>query len=184
MPDPAPLSERLLAASLRDRMTVTAAGQRCDTLIEGVQVRDLVLHTDDRGTVVELYDPRWGWHPDPMVFSYCYTVRPGWVKGWAMHLQHEDRYCLLAGEMKVVLFDSREGSPSHGKVLEIYLSEQRRQILSIPAGVWHADENVGTRDAMIVNFPTIQYDHAKPDKYRLPPGTPLIPYQFKNAKGY
>ncbi len=183
MATPTP-AELLLSSSHRDRMTVTPAGERCEGLPDGVKLRDLVLHADDRGTVVELFDPRWGWHPDPLVFSYCYTIRPGWVKGWAMHLEHEDRYCLLAGEMKVVLYDAREGSRTHGQVYEIYLSEQRRQILSIARGVWHADENVGIKDVVIVNFPTIQYDHAKPDKYRLPPDTDLIPYQFKNAKGY
>jgi dTDP-4-dehydrorhamnose 3,5-epimerase len=29
-----------------------------------------------------------------------------------------------------------------------------------------------------VNFPTIQYDHSAPDKWRLSLDTPLIPYRF------
>ncbi len=184
MPDSPPLSQLLESASLRDRMTVTADGKRCDGMIDGVRVRDLVLHTDDRGIVCEMFDPRWGWHPDPLVFTYCYTVRPGWVKGWAMHKLHEDRYCLLAGEMKVVLYDAREDSPTFREVRELYLTEHRRQLLSIPPGVWHADQNVGEKDVLVVNFPTIQYDHTNPDKYRLPVGTDLIPYQFGNVKGY
>ena len=95
-------------------------------------MKDLVVHTDDRGTVCEMYDPRWNWHPAPLVFTYCYTVRPGWVKGWAVHKTHDDRYCLLSGEMKVVLYDARPDSATFGRVFEIYLSEQRRQLLSIP----------------------------------------------------
>jgi dTDP-4-dehydrorhamnose 3,5-epimerase len=184
MSESKPISQVMMEASQRDIMTVTPEGKNCATLIEGVRIRDLVLHTDDRGTVCEMYDPRWGWHPDPLVFTYCYTLRPGWVKGWAMHQQHDDRYCLLSGEMKVVLYDAREDSPTFKEVREIYLTEQRRQLLSIPTGVWHADQNVGEKDVVVVNFPTIQYDHANPDKFRLPVHTDLIPYQFTGVKGY
>jgi dTDP-4-dehydrorhamnose 3,5-epimerase len=31
---------------------------------------------------------------------------------------------------------------------------------------------------MVVNFPTIQYDHASPDKYRLPLDTDLLPVEL------
>ncbi len=165
-------------ASQKDGLTVTSEGKDCRRLIEGVGLRELVLHTDERGTVCEIYDPRWNFSPDPMVFSYFYTIRPGWAKGWAHHKHHEDRYCLLKGEMKVVLYDPRPDSPTCGMVNEICLSEHRRQLLSIPRFVWHADENLGTDDVLVVNFPTIQYDHASPDKYRLPLDTELIPYQF------
>jgi dTDP-4-dehydrorhamnose 3,5-epimerase len=174
----------LESTSVRDPKMVTKEGQSCVRLIDGVRMKDLVLHTDDRGTVCEIFDPRWEWHPDPLVFTYFYTIRPGLIKGWAMHKEHEDRYCLLQGEMKVVMFDPRPDSPTFGKVSEIYLSEQRRQLLSIPIGVWHADQNVGSKDCLVVNFPTIQYDHDNPDKYRLPLDTDLIPYKFKPVAGY
>lgn len=177
-------SQRLEQASQRDRQLVTPDGKSCAVMIDGIRMRDLILHTDDRGTVCEMFDPRWEWHPDPLVFTYFYTIRPGIIKGWAMHKEHEDRYCLLQGEVKVVLFDPRHESPTFGMVLEIYLSEHRRQLLSIPRGVWHADENIGSKDCQIVNFPTIQYDHANPDKYRLPLDTDLIPYKFLPVRGY
>lgn len=178
------LADRLEQASLRDGMTVTKEGKPCASMIEGVRMRELVLHTDDRGTVCEMFDPRWGWHPDPLVFSYFYTIRPGLIKGWAMHKTHEDRYCLLQGEMKVVLYDARPEASTFREIREIYLTEHRRQLLSIPIGVWHADQNVGSKDCLIVNFPTIQYDHANPDKYRLPLDTDLIPYKFNQLQGY
>lgn len=181
---PAELSQQLEQASKRDRMTVRPDGSYCVPSIDGVRMRDLVLHTDDRGTVCEMFDPRWNWHPDPLVFTYFYTIRPGMIKGWAMHKIHEDRYCLLQGEMKVVLYDTRSGSPTFGTISEIHLSEHRRQLLSIPTGVWHADQNIGDKDCLVVNFPTIQYDHANPDKYRLPLDTELIPYKFHQVQGY
>ena len=36
----------------------------------------------------------------------------------------------------------------------------------------------------MVNYPTIQYDHSNPDKYRLPLDTDLIPFSFDGAKGW
>ena len=118
-----------------------------------------------------------------MVFSYCFTVRPGMAKGWAVHREHDDRYALLFGELLVVLYDERPDSPTYGTVAEVILSEHRRQLLSIPSGVWHGNQNLGRSDAVVVNFPTIPYDHANPDKYRLPIDTDQIPYRFGATRG-
>jgi dTDP-4-dehydrorhamnose 3,5-epimerase len=169
---------------VQDQQTVTPAGERIARVPFGVTFRELVPHVDERGTVIELFDPRWGWHPDPMVFSYMFTIRLGFTKGWGMHRKHEDRYCLLFGEMEVVLYDERPESPTHGLVASVVLSEQRRRLMNIPAGVWHADRNLGSKDLVVVNFPTIQYDHASPDKYRLPLDTDRIPYKFESTRGW
>jgi len=48
-------------------------------------------------------------------------------------------------------------------------------LLVIPRGVWHAERNIGSSDVVVVNFPTIPYDHASPDKYRLPLDTKELP---------
>lgn len=57
-------------------------GVRVGGLPAGVSTRQAVLHADERGSLCEIYDPRWGWHPEPMVFTYFFTLRPGKVKGW------------------------------------------------------------------------------------------------------
>ena len=36
----------------------------------------------------------------------------------------------------------------------------------------------GSRDVVVVNFPTIQYDHTSPDKYRLPLDTEQLPVKL------
>ena len=177
-------SAATLGGPIPDRQTVTAAGERLDPLPFGVKLRDTPTHVDERGSVCELYDPRWGWHRDPLVFAYTFTVRPGWVKGWGMHKLHEDRYCLLYGEMMVVLYDGREDSPTRGLVAKVALSSYRRQLINIPAGVWHADHNIGTIDCAVINFPTIPYDHAAPDKVRLPLDSDQIPYRFEGVRGF
>jgi dTDP-4-dehydrorhamnose 3,5-epimerase len=168
---------------VQDTQTVTPAGEPLAQLPAGVEFRDATTHVDERGSVVELFDPRWGWHPDPLVFVYSFTVRPGKVKGWGLHKRHDDRYFLLQGELEVVLYDERDESPTRGLVAKVYLTELRRRLMRIPAGVWHADHNIGSREALVVNFPTIPYDHASPDKYRLPLDNDRIPYRFEPSRG-
>jgi dTDP-4-dehydrorhamnose 3,5-epimerase len=170
-----------MAEPIADPATVTASGESLAQLPDGVRVRDAITHVDDRGSVCELFDPRWDWHPDPLVFAYMFTLRPGSVKGWGMHQRHADRYSLLYGDLEVVLYDGREDSSTHGLVAKVYLAEHQRRMLIIPPGVWHANHNVGLRDVVVVNFPTEPYDHANPDKYRLPLDTGEIPYRFDTS---
>jgi dTDP-4-dehydrorhamnose 3,5-epimerase len=133
---------------------------------------------------MEVFDLRWNFHPDPLVFAYTFSIRPGVVKGWNLHREHEDRYAILVGEMELVLFDPRPGSPTCGQMSRILLTAQAPSLVTVPRNVWHADHNVGRTDVVVVNFPTTPYDHEQPDKYRLPIDTDLIPFSFGDAKGW
>ena len=168
----------------QDRATVDPSGEPLTTLPQGVIFHRVPTHLDERGSVCEIFDTRWNWHPDPIVFVYSFTIRPGKVKGWGMHKLHEDRYFVLSGEMEVVLFDSRVDSPTRGTVARVFLSHYDRRLMNIPAGVWHANRNLGQSDVVVVNFPTIPYDHSNPDKYRLPLDTDQIPYKFEGVAGW
>jgi dTDP-4-dehydrorhamnose 3,5-epimerase len=176
------LLELTLAAAKRDEETVKD-GVPIAKLLDGMSFHDSVTHRDDRGSVTELYDPRWTWHKEPLVFCYQFTIRPGVVKGWGLHKQHEDRYFVVEGEMELVTFDPRPESSTYGRICRVLLSADRPRLVNVPRHVWHADHNVGSKDVRVVNFPTIQYDHTNPDKYRLPIDTPLIPFRFEGAKG-
>ena len=176
--------DELFNAARRDRQMVTSQGEPVQRMTHGVSFRPVTTHADARGNLFEMFDPRWNWHPEPFAFAYCFTLRPNVVKGWNIHREHEDRYFVLQGEMKLVLYDTRPGSPTFGEICEIVLSEFNRGIVNVPKDVWHADQNIGGKDVFAVNFPTKAYDHANPDKYRLPIDTPLIPYSFPGAIGW
>src|SRR3954468_24984748 len=106
---------------------VTPEGQSLQQLPHGVTFRDAVTHTDERGSVCEIFDPRWGWHDDPLVFVYMFTIRPGMAKGWNLHKEHEDRYFIVSGDLEVVMYDDRPESPTRGLVSKVVLSEHRRR---------------------------------------------------------
>src|SRR5688572_15109290 len=99
---------------IQDKQTVTPDGESIQQVPFGVTFHDVATQVDDRGEVCELFDLRWGWRNDPLVFAYCFTVRPGIIKGWAIHENHEDRYFILFGDMEVVLYDVRPDSPTKG----------------------------------------------------------------------
>lgn len=170
--------EQMLEVAKRDVQTVTGDGAPTRRLTHGVQIKKLPTHVDERGSLMELFDPRWKWHPDPLIYAYCFTIRPGYAKGWSLHQQHQDRYVLLQGEMELVLYDPRKDSLTCGEVCKISLNEYDRCLINVPINVWHADHNRGSKDVLAVNFPTTPYEHANPDKYRLPLNTDLIPYSF------
>jgi dTDP-4-dehydrorhamnose 3,5-epimerase len=134
---------------LKSPQTVTRSGERIAPVIHGVRIHQQVTQQDERGTVTELYSPFWAFDDIPLVFLYTVTVRPGKVKGWAVHHEHVDRYFFYQGALKLVLFDDRSDSPTHCMVNELYFSEANRSLVLVPPRVYHAVHNVGTTDGLI-----------------------------------
>lgn len=163
--------------------TVRPDGTTIQGVIEGVRVRPAVTHQDERGTLCEIFSAGWGFDQDPVVHIYQTTIRPHTVKGWAIHREHRDRYFFSSGTAKIVLFDDRPDSPTHALLNVLYFSAYNRSLLVIPAGVYHAIENVGEQDVVIINLPTTVYQYEAPDKYVLPLDTDRIPYRFSSARG-
>lgn len=178
------LLDATLGSATKDTRTTKSGGSPLAALPEGSTLRNSIPHVDERGSLFEIFSRAWGVDNLPLEHIYCSTIRPGIVKGWALHKTHEDRYFLMTGELQVVLYDVRPASSTCGQVFKINLSQEHRQLLTIPAFVWHADYNIGNSDALLINMPTAQYDYENPDKYRLPIGTPLIPHDFGHAKGW
>ena len=167
----------------KDVACVTPDGESLQPLPFGVSLHDVRTQADDRGTLCELFDLRWGWRALPVNSAFCFTIRPGITKGWGLHERNEDRYFILFGEIETLLYDERTDSPTRGLLAKIVLSAHRRRLLNIPPGIWHADRNLGSRDAVVLNFPTIPYDHANPDKFRLPLNNDRIPHKFDHPRG-
>ncbi|MEO1364471.1 MAG: dTDP-4-dehydrorhamnose 3,5-epimerase family protein [Pseudomonadota bacterium] len=180
---PQDLLDVTLNAATKDKVTTDTTGQPNIGLPEGASLTPANVITDARGSLFEV--ARASTLPDqPMVQVYGVTLRPGVVKGWALHKTHEDRYFILTGDMEVVLFDVRPDSATQGQLFRIMLSDKHRALLTIPRYVWHADHNVGHQDVLLINMPTAEYNYEDPDKYRLPLDTDLIPFDFGDARGW
>ena len=168
----------LAIAPLDDVSTVTPEGERIEQRIEGVRVRPAVVHSDERGTLTEVLDPRWQLDDKPLVYVYQVTIRVGQTKCWVVHFEQDDRLFFDDGAVKVVLYDARKASSTFGLVNELFFGSATRALLRIPVGVFHAVVNIGESEVRFVNCPTRPYRHANPDKARLPLDTDAIPYRL------
>ena len=171
-------SSEVLPPAERDVPTVDARGQRLSTGIDGVRYVRLTPQVDHRGSLTEVVNfdnPFWD---EPVVYSYCFTIRPGRIKAWGMHRLQADRYFLAGGNVRVVLYDGRVKSPTHGAFSEFHMTAESRALLLIPPGVWHGDQNWGSDDAVVMNFPTRAFNKAEPDKYCIDPHSGVIPFDW------
>lgn len=173
-----------MARLIQDPQSIDDQGKEIKKYPDGVKIHYSEVHIDDRGELSEMFDPRWKLSDKGAAYAYYCTFRPGIVKGWGLHKKHTDHYFLVNGELEVVLYDDRESSPTYKMVSKVYLSEKKRATMSIPPGVWHASRNIGTKDALLVNFPSELYNHKSPEKYRLPINTHEIPYSFGDSYGW
>ncbi len=86
------------------------------------------------------------------------TIRPNPLHGWGVHYEQDDRIFLSQGSVKIVLYDDRPQPPTYRMINEIYMSEYRRGLIIFPHRVYHAIQNIGDKDALLLNMPTKPYN--------------------------
>jgi dTDP-4-dehydrorhamnose 3,5-epimerase len=166
------------------KQTVSKDGKLIQELINGVEIYYPTTHQDDRGSLCEIFNRQWGFEAPETLHAYLVTVRPGRVKGWAVHDKQVDQYFFVSGTSKLVLFDSRSKSESHSMINELFFSELNRALVAVPPGVYHAVEAVGQIDSLLFNIPNQPYNYKDPDKYTVPLENDFIPYSFGLVKGF
>ena len=146
-------------------------------MIEGVRVRALQRHADDRGSLTELLRSDW---PEFTRFGQAIvTVNlPDVIRGWHWHDRQTDVIVVIAGRVAVPLYDGRTGSKTAGQVDEHVCGDDDLKAIFVPPGVWHGYKTIGAEPAIIVNFPDQVYDSAHPDEHRAPHDTPTVPYDW------
>ena len=151
-------------------------------MIDGVRVKQLRVIPDERGRLMEILRS-----DDEMFLKfgqlYMTTAHPGVVKGWHYHKKQVDNFAVVKGMIKLVLYDGREGSPTHGEINEFYLGVHNPQLVQIPALVLHGFKSVGAEEAIVLNCPTQTYNYADPDEFRVDPHSNDIPYDWARKDG-
>lgn len=151
-------------------------------MIDGVRIRPVTRHVDERGSLTELLRSDW---PEFRGFGQAtVTVNyPGVIRAWHWHTRQTDLFVVVAGVVKLPLYDARQGSPTYGEVNEFFLGEDNFVALVVPPGVYHGYKTVGTKPALILNFPDRLYDREHPDEYRVPYDSPDVPYRWELRHG-
>ena len=167
----------------QDPQTVQPTGERVSPLIDGVKIRPAVTQVDERGSLCEIFSPAWGFHDAPLVYLYTFTISVGRVKGWVKHHHQDDRIFVSHGRVKIVLYDDRPQSKTYKLLNVLCFSDHQRVLISYPSHIYHAFQNIGDTEAILINLPTKPYNHASPDKFRLPLLNDTIPYRFDTVSG-
>lgn len=144
-------------------------------MIDGVSIISLRQIPDERGKIMHMLradDP----HFEQFGEIYFSVVYPGVIKGWHLHKRMKLNYAVVDGAIKLVLYDARDGSPTHGELQEIVLGDGNYALAIIPPGVWNGFKGVGVTPAIVANCATLPHD---PDEIvRMDPFDTSIPYDW------
>src|SRR3569833_2353648 len=162
---------------MRDTPTVDAQGRLPEAdLIQGVQVRELANVLMENGSLTEIF--RDDWQPGTVAgHVFQRLLPPGKVSAWHAHAATADRLFCGYGTVRITLYDDRAESPTRGRANVFRTGRERPQLITIPAGVWHAAVNIGPGDALLINAASEPYDHSRPDHWRPTPGSGEIPVE-------
>jgi len=150
--------------------------------IEGVKVKLLRRIADERGWLMEILRA-----DEPDLFAkfgqvYVSATYPGVVKAWHYHRKQVDNFACVAGMVKLVLIDTRVGSPTEGTINEFFIGDHSPALIQVPNLVYHGWKCISAEPSLVVNVPTEPYDRNEPDEYRLEPHGSLA-YDWSRKDG-
>ncbi len=150
--------------------------------IEGVKLKPLRLVADERGWLMEILRC-----DETDLFTkfgqvYVSATYPGVVKGWHYHRKQVDNFACVAGMVKLVLIDTRAGSPTEGVVNEFFIGSQNPTLVQVPNLVYHGWKCISLEPSLVVNAPDHPYDRDDPDEHRVAPHG-VLPYDWSRQDG-
>lgn len=148
---------------------------RSGAMIDGVRIVPLVQIVDERGKIMHMLK-----RTDPHFIGfgeiYFSCAWPGTVKAWHIHRSMTVNNAVISGHAKLVLYDRRPGSPTNGRLQEIFLGESNYVLVQIPPGIANGYKAYGDKLVVLANCATEPHD---PDEMqRIPHDDPSIPYDW------
>jgi dTDP-4-dehydrorhamnose 3,5-epimerase len=146
-------------------------------MINGVEIKKLEKHCDDRGYFLEVLKHGETTFCDVKQTSYAETY-PGVVKAFHWHKEQTDVWFPVKGELQVVLYDLREDSPTQRETQVVYAGESNPVMIYIPPGVAHGYRVLGDKNAGVFYHMSKAYDSKNPDEHRIPFDDPQIDFDW------
>jgi len=150
-------------------------------MIEGVVMKELVTHADDRGFFRELIRVTDDFFAEGFGQWSHSLMYAGVAKAWHIHERQIDWWYVAAGVVKVALHDMRPGSPTYRRTMELVLGDnQPGRVLKVPPGVAHGCKCLHG-PAHLFYVTSIIYDST--DEGRIPHNDPTIGYDWVLGPG-
>lgn len=110
--------------------------------------------------------------------AYYSKINPDVVKGWKMHNQIHQNFCVPFGVVKIVVFDNREDSKTKGEIDEIILDgDSSYCLLSMPPKLWYSFKCISEHPSLLANI--IDQPHNAIESITLPLINNTIPYEWE-----
>jgi dTDP-4-dehydrorhamnose 3,5-epimerase len=144
-------------------------------MIEGVKINPLKIIPDERGAVMH------GIRKDNILNDfgevYFSKIYCGAIKGWHVHETLILNYICVFGQVKLVLHDMRETSPTKDVTQEIFMGQDHYCLVHIPPGIANGTKGLWEPYSIVCNVASEQHD---PDlKYRrIHPDEGVIDYNW------
>lgn len=90
--------------------------------------------------------------------AYFSTIHFNDSKPWKKHLEMTLNFVVPVGEIRFVIFDDREDSPTKNSFFDVTLGENDYKRITIPPGVWVAFHGVGSQYNLLLNLANLEHD--------------------------
>ena len=108
---------------------------------------------------------------------YFKRLYEGVINAWHVHESLILNYICLHGMIKLVLYDMREDSPTHGEIQEVFFGDENYCMVHIPAGIANGSKGMTSPFALFTNIASEPHDPGH--KYlRIDPHSGEIPYDW------
>ena len=108
--------------------------------------------------------------------AYFSTINFEYTKPWKKHCKMTLNFVVPMGEIRIVIFDDREGSSTKNIFFDITLGDKNYQRITIPPGVWVAFCGVGPNYNLLLNLANLEHD---PNEVERKESLSEIAYQWK-----
>lgn len=130
------LASRRAHDNSSEELTAESGATLPQSLPQGVSLRSLQRHRDERGSLTELFRTSWETGVDAVQWNYVES-EGAVLRGVHVHIKHGDYLILLSGHATVGLRDLRHDSTTAGLTALIEMHGNDPHALTIPPGVAH-----------------------------------------------
>jgi len=135
-------------------------------MLDGIIIKPLKRHFDERGSFTEIIRIDWKdlLDEDRFVQANLSISYPGIIRAWHRHLRGQtDYFICLNGAIKICAYDDESK-----ELDEIISTGEEPKIVRVPGHYWHGFKVVGDKPAWLLYFVNRLYDYQNPDEERRP----------------
>jgi dTDP-4-dehydrorhamnose 3,5-epimerase len=149
-------------------------------VIDGVKIVPLRQIVDERGKIMHMLKAT-DEHFIGFGEIYFSCAWPGTIKAWHVHTSMTVNNAVISGRAKLVMYDRRPDSRTHGELQEVFLGEDNYVLVQMPPGIANGYKAYG--DKMVILANCASEPHRPEEMIRIDPLSAEIPYDWSLRDG-